>query len=337
MSGACRRNSSAYTVISTSKDITLLFTPWLRFLRISALPSALADVFGGTALALAIIQPWVLVNPWPYLPWLLLATTGIYLGGMGLNDLLHAGKDRELNKKRPLVCGEIGFFPALGLTVSLYLAGLLGAALAGCFWPALALALLTACYNDLASSTRPGLGREAAGVAVLAACRALHVTLPLWVLASGHPLRADGAITTVLFVGSVFVYFALVTVVSLFEDRGGGLKVLWVVHFALLPTVLTLPVAHLFTRPATHPLTGGILALGVAAILIGGLHKVLRQARHELSPQSLGRVVGAGLRGECLLMACFALALAPQTPWWGLLALACYPVGKALSVVASPT
>lgn len=301
------------------------------------MPSALADVFGGTALALAVVQPWTQINPWPRLPWLLLATIGVYLGGMGLNDLLHVGKDRELKKKRPLVSGEIAFLPALGLTVSLYLGGLLGAALAGCFWPALALALLTACYNDLASSPRPGLDREAAGVAVLGACRALHVTLPLWALTAVHPLRADGCATAALFAGSVFIYFVLVTVISLFEDRGGGLKALWMVHFTLPPTVLALPVIHLIARPTTQPLAGSVLALGVSAVLIGGLHKALRQARRELTPPSLGRVVGIGLRGECLLMACFAMALTPQALWWGLLALACYPLAKALSFVASPT
>jgi hypothetical protein len=70
---------------------------YLKLVRISALPSALADVFGGMALVAAIL-PNADIARWP---WLLLATGGIYLGGMALNDVMHAQKDILLGKKRP--------------------------------------------------------------------------------------------------------------------------------------------------------------------------------------------------------------------------------------------
>ena len=190
----------------------MYYVPWMKFLRISALPSALADVFGGTALAMAVLPQWVYGQPTARIWALLLTTTGIYLGGMGLNDILHLPKDRALEKERPLATREISLGGAVGVTAFLYAAGLGGAYLAGCIWPALGLVLLTIAYNDLASVARPAMGRAAAGVMTLALCRALHVSLPLWAFAGDKPVHGAYATPLVLMmVCSVFGYFVLVT------------------------------------------------------------------------------------------------------------------------------
>ncbi|MBX3461258.1 MAG: hypothetical protein KF696_15035 [Planctomycetes bacterium] len=311
-------------------------------MRISALPSALADVLGGMALAYAMApRGWFTVHAGK-LPWLLLATIGVYLGGMACNDLLHARKDTLLGKKRPIVTGEISWRGAWFVMAALFVAAMIGGALAGVAgWVALLIVLIFL-YNWLAigriegNRVRQPLSRAAAGVAVIALCRALHVSLPL--LAFGNLAWIVQQEAWRLFAASVFLYFCLVTVVSLFEDTGGGRAALRSVAWLLYAAVLVFP-AFVLSQPgsAHSPVLGVFVPLLVLAWLLVGMQKLLDAARNEPTPPNLGKTVGAGIRGECLLMAGFALLLAPDQPWWGLAALACYPVGKLLSKWVSPT
>lgn len=313
--------------------------PILKLVRLSALPSALADVCGGVGLAVSL---GVAPRPQDKLPWLLLATAGIYLGGMALNDVLHAGKDKLLGKPRPIAKGDLSLAVATGITMALYAAGLAGAWFAGCFVAAAVLCALTFLYNWLARG-RHDNGKvdlpwpmAAAGVAVIAACRGLHVLLP--VIAFKPPAFSLGGTIAPLFAGSVFVYFALVTVVSLFEDSGGGRRALRAVSMLLLPVVLALPL-WVMLRPGAPASTilGTLAPLLTSAGLLLILWRVLDAARANPIPPKLGAVVGTGIRGECLLMAAFAMALAPSQPWWALAAMACYPLARLLARWISPT
>lgn len=317
-------------------------TALFRLVRISALPSALADVFGGMALAIALAPRGYFTVNAAKLPWLLLATIGVYLGGMACNDLLHARKDTLLRKQRPIVAGEISWRGAWFVMAGLFVTAMVGGLLAGIAgWVALLIVLIFL-YNWLAigiidgAQVRQPLPRAAAGVAVIALCRALHVSLPL--LAFGNLTVLARMEAWRLFAASVFLYFCLVTVVSLFEDTGGGRKALRSVAWLLYAAVLVFP-AFVLSQPgsAHSPVLGVFVPLLVLAWLLVGLQKLLDTARKEPTPPNLGRTVGAGIRGECLLMAGFALLLAPHQPWWGLCALACYPVGKLLSKWVSPT
>lgn len=313
-----------------------------KLVRVSALPSALADVFGGMALAYALAgRASFTVFP-ARLPWLILASLGVYLGGMALNDVMHARKDALLRKQRPIITGEITWSQAWVVMALLFAAGMIGAWLAGVAgWVAL-LIVLVFLYNWLAIGRIQGarvtqpFARAAAGVAVIALCRALHVSLPLF--AFGRIELIVQQETWRLFAASVFLYFCLVTVVSLFEDSGGGKAALRSVAWLLYAAVLVFP-AYLLGQPgsAHSPVLGVFVPLAVLAWLLVTLQRLLHIARREPTPPNLGRTVGAGIRGECLLMCGFALLLVPHQPLWGLAALACYPVGKVLSAWVSPT
>ena len=315
--------------------------PVLKLVRLSALPSAWADVFGGVALVLAIL-PGANLARWP---WLLLATTGIYLGGMALNDVMHAPKDILLGKKRPIVMGDVSIVQAFRLTCILYAAGLLCAVMAGCAGVALLLAALTVLYNWLARGTievsrlRLSIPRQMAGVVVIAACRALNVSLAWFALvpagfSTGGAM--DWAPGWVLW--SVFFYFVLVTVISLFEDSGEGRRALRVVSALLAPVVLAVPLRALAGPGTPHSFILGVLApLLIAAALLLNLWRAVDVARAEPTPRNLGAAVGAGLRGECLLMGAFAFALAPGSPGWAFAALACYPLALWLGRRISAT
>lgn len=320
-----------------------MLTGIFKLVRISALPSAWADVFGGSALALASL-PWIATPSFAQdkLPWLLLTTLGIYLGGMGLNDLLHRHKDAALNKPRPLVTGAISVEAAALLTASLYSVGLGAGIIAGCSWPALLLAVMTVLYNFLALGKvergqvklHPALAL--AGVLVLAACRAVNVSLPLIATAGSWQLAAQSPAWPIM-ATCVFAYFGVVTLVSLFEDRGGGRAALWFVQAALLPTIFWLPLWAIGGPDRGHWIIEDLLPLLCATLLYLRLTQALTLARNEPTPRNLGRCVGLGIRGECFLMGAFALALLPTQPLWGTAALLCYPAAALASRWVSPT
>ncbi|MCA8913426.1 MAG: hypothetical protein KDB82_17130 [Planctomycetes bacterium] len=321
-------------------------SPVLKLVRLSALPSAWADQFGGMALAFAMVG----AGYWRFEPakiaLLLPMSFGVYLGGMALNDVLHVRKDRLLHKPRPIVTGDLSLAQGWAITLLLFAIGVGCGFAVGCGGAVLALVALIFLYNHLAAGRIRGVEVQhpkvwtVAGVAVIAACRAIHVLLPL--MAHAGPNRLPTLLHTktavALFAGSVFGYFCLVTIVSLFEDSGGGRRALRIVSVLLLPTVLALP-AYVLSRPgsAGSPVLGIFLPLLILASLLLMLWRKLDAAHREPIPPKLGACVGAGIRGEALLMAGFALMLAHERPWWGLLALACYPAGSILSKWISPT
>lgn len=315
--------------------------PWLRFVRISALPSALADVFGGMALVAAVL-PGANIARWP---WLLLATGGIYLGGMALNDVMHAQKDILLRKKRPIVTGELSYVAAFRLTCVLYAAGLAGAIMAGCAGTALLLMALTVAYNWLSrGSIEPGkvslsIPRQLASVVVIALCRALNVRMALFAFTpEGGQFSQFTASPAPWVFWTVYFYFVLVTVMSLFEDSGEGRRALRIVAALLVPVVFIVPVWALGRPGQAHSLILGAFApLLIAAALVLNLWRVIGRALIEPTPPNLGACVGTGIRGECLLMGAIALAIAPHKPIWAFAALACYPVALWLGRRISPT
>ncbi|MCB9892958.1 MAG: hypothetical protein H6839_00745 [Planctomycetes bacterium] len=313
--------------------------PVLKLVRLSALPSAWADQFGGMALALA-LAPVLRYRFEPSkLVWLLPMSLGIYLGGMALNDVLHVRKDRLLHKPRPIVTGDIKWTHALIITVALFGLGVGCAFAAGCGVQALILVGLVIEYNRRAAGRIVGVQvvhdtlTTWFSVVIIAACRGVHVCLPFF---AHSPSRIP--VVVAVFFGCVFVYFCLVTVVSLFEDSGGGRKALLAVSVLLLPAVLALPV-YLLNQPGTarSPVLGIFVPLLVLAFLLMTLWRKLDTARSHPTPPKLGACVGAGIRGEALLMCGFALMLAHDQPWWGLAALAMYPTGAVLSKWISPT
>lgn len=321
-------------------------TPILKLVRLSALPSAWADQFGGMALAAALVG----TGFWRFEPWkialLLPMSFGVYLGGMALNDVLHVRKDRLLQKPRPLATGKLTLTQGWAVTLSLFTIGIICGFAVGCGEAVLALIALIFLYNHLAAGRIRGVNVEhpkswtVVSVAVIAACRAIHVLLPLMAHTGATKLPAlmSSHAVIALFAASVFAYFCLVTIVSLFEDTGGGRRAVMAVSLLLVPVVLVLP-AYVLSRPGTadSPILGIFAPLLVLVSLLMMLWRKLDAARHDPIPPKLGACVGAGIRGEALLMCGFALMLAHDQPWWGLLALACYPVGSILGKWISPT
>ena len=97
-----------------------------RLLRLSLLPSALADVLVGVVLGAG--------GTWPSgsgAGWLLLASLGVYHGALALNDWADRDEDAQARPDRPLPAGQVSPRSALALGAALVSGGVLCALGAG--------------------------------------------------------------------------------------------------------------------------------------------------------------------------------------------------------------
>ncbi|MGH9159448.1 MAG: UbiA family prenyltransferase, partial [Vicinamibacteraceae bacterium] len=124
------------TSATGSRDTTGLLRGYLELLRPANVVTATADILAGYAVA-------GLGNPGA-LPWLLVATTCLYAGGVVLNDYFDRAIDRIERPERPIPSGRVTAVGAARLGAVLLVvgvaaasqatraAGLLAAAIAGC-------------------------------------------------------------------------------------------------------------------------------------------------------------------------------------------------------------
>lgn len=99
--------------------------PFLRWIRFSNTPTAVADVVAGYALASAAFQPsWSLLG-------LAISSAALYSWGMALNDWYDQEEDREHSPERPLVSGAISPSAARAGLIALWSLAILAAGLAG--------------------------------------------------------------------------------------------------------------------------------------------------------------------------------------------------------------
>lgn len=94
----------------------------LALLRLQLLPSALADIFAGAALAGGLSARHGIALT---LFLTLLGSACLYLGGMVMNDVADATRDRDLSPSRPIPSGQITRAMATLLALALLLAAVL--------------------------------------------------------------------------------------------------------------------------------------------------------------------------------------------------------------------
>ncbi|MEM9413211.1 MAG: UbiA family prenyltransferase, partial [Planctomycetota bacterium] len=92
--------------------------PWLKLLRISALPSAASNILAGFLLA---NHAW---TPISHLLYLLVASSCLYLSGMVLNDICDVEVDQKTNPNRPIPSDQISKSNAFALYAVLTIFGL---------------------------------------------------------------------------------------------------------------------------------------------------------------------------------------------------------------------
>lgn len=301
-----------------------------RLLRLSLLPSAVADVSVGMVLGGA--------GYWPggARPWLLVAASlGIYHGAMALNDWADRAEDARTRPERPIPSGAIAPGAALALGVGLVAGGVGCAALTSArvgVWMAVVAA--AAVLYDL-------VGRGAfRGPALLGACRFGNFAGGVFAAQtwSARPgIEAGWLVPPLLYGAYVFSLSRLARLEDLEDTRPLGLRPRR--HALAALTCLGLvPVCALALPTGFGALGFGAAALVAGAALAQPMRAVL--ARDEWSRADVGRTTGALLRRLLVFTAASALLLADAgaTPWVvAALVLAGYPLAHALRKVFPPT
>ncbi|HZU98913.1 MAG TPA: UbiA family prenyltransferase [Planctomycetota bacterium] len=289
----------------------------LRLVRAPLVATAIADGVAGYLLATVRVATEVgghapallhdAPDPRP-LAFVLVASTGLYWGGMALNDYFDLERDRRLYPFRPLPSGKVAPGLALGVGLALLATGvgaawLGGGLLAGGF--ALLVALSVLAYDGLLKRFRLpgalGMGLCRTGNIFMAAATArAHAPLGVEGLAPFYALQAVG----------IGIYIFSVTLLSTFEEEdapAAGIA-LGFAGVLAVPVVLAL----------SYPSTSGIPFFSVHAALAVALAVAAFRKGTKATGHTTTRWL---LRGLLLLDA-------------GSIAAAGYPIVGAAALVA---
>ena len=249
--------------------------PYLQLMRPANVVTATADILAGFAAAGA--------TSWPALPWLLIATIGLYSGGVVFNDVFDAKLDASERPERPIPGGRISLRNAALLGAALLTVGI-GAAFAASRLSGVLAILIAACalLYDAWGKHQSFLGPINMGL-----CRGIN--LLLGVSAVPYMVRERWYLALI-----PIAYIAAITAVSRGEVHGGqrrtGLLALGLLGavflgllcltampefklFALLPFLglfawrVWPPFWHAYLHPQPGPIRGAVKA-GVLSLIV---------------------------------------------------------------------
>lgn len=256
---------------------------YLKLLRPANILTALADILAGTAVAGAWqAEAWPTLNPQPGMAtdllWLLLATAGLYGGGVVLNDYFDAELDKTERPERPIPSGQVsrsgagiwGLFWLIAGVGAAFLAGRVSGGLAA------ALAVLVLTYDKWAKH------HTMLGPVNMGLCRGLNLLLGISILPGQLP-------DNVLLAGIPLMYIGAITLISRGEVAGGSKKHL---NLALgLYAIVVMGIAAWAWIAGTYPLQV-LPFLGLFAALI---FPPLWRARQAPAAAHVMKAVKAGV------------------------------------------
>lgn len=291
---------------------------WGRVLRLSLLPTALADGFAGFAL--------VGLDGFPPFPAcaLFVSSVGIYHGALALNDWADCQTDAELRPERPIPSGQLRRGAVLAVGLALILLGIACALAID-----IRLGLWMAALSTLAIGYDIWLRGPLLGPLTIGSCRAMHLAAPVVLLAFDRLQELWP-----IFVGYGAFVFTLSTLARL-EERPSETLGHW-------PRSLLLAQAAIFMSSL---LLGARLACGSVPFLVlllaafGGVVLMrLALSPGEWTPARVQRATGTALR--LLLVYSAAVALSGPgsfAPVAAACILAGYPIAHRLRKVFPPT
>ncbi|MEO0330712.1 MAG: UbiA-like protein EboC, partial [Bacteroidota bacterium] len=265
---------------------------YLQLMRPANIVTAIADILAGAAASGAILT--VISNPnesvdySTNLLWLVVATVGLYGGGVVFNDVFDAKLDQEERPERPIPRGD----------VSVREGGMLGGIL-------LAVGILCAAQVSVASFV------IATAVAVCALLydvwgkhQLIFGPINMGLCRGGNLLLGISLIPTAIagywYLSLIpIVYIAAITMVSRGEVHGGNRSALW--GGAGLYTTVILALATLAIREQS-----GWVAFVFLALFASQIYPPLFKAIRHTQPQLIGKAVKAGVISLIILNAVFA-------------------------------
>lgn len=145
------------------------YLPYFQLCRIPAVFSAIADICCGFALTHRLPPT---MEPYPIFALLVLASCGLYLAGMVLNDVFDRDIDAQERPQRPIPSGRVPLPNAIRLAVVLLIVGNAAALLAGMTSGVIAI-ILTCCILGYDG----GLKNTVIGPLVMGSCRFFNILL----------------------------------------------------------------------------------------------------------------------------------------------------------------
>ncbi len=295
------------------------FKSYLELSRPANVVTAWADILAGAAAAGGAweimegsMAGYFLETPLPDLGWLLLATTGLYAGGVVMNDVYDVELDKVERPERAIPSGRVSRQGALVFGAILLLVGIIAAFQVSdtSGWVAFGIAAGAILYDRfskhhaLLGPINMGLCR--AGNLLLGVSIVPAMVIPRWYLAL-IPL----------------VYIGAITAISQGEVHGGTKK-LGSLAVGLVIAIL-LGLLFLFADAIS------VLAIAIGFILLFGflvLPSFLKAAR-EPSADNIRRAVRAGIMGLIPLNAAIAAGYAGFVP--GIIVLLLLPISIGLA------
>ncbi len=186
-----------------------ILKPYLQLMRPANIVTAISDVLAGVSIALLFV-PEGATLAWPMLAALIVATMGLYGGGVVFNDVFDARLDAEERPERPIPSGKVSLRAAAMLGLFLFAVGVGAAGAVGLLPAGLAASIVLMCllYDKWAKH------HPVAGPLTMGLCRGLNLALGM-----SYSL---GALDQLWFLACVpVIYIAAVTTISRGEVHGG--------------------------------------------------------------------------------------------------------------------
>lgn len=295
----------------------------LRLMRPANIITAIADILAGFAISGAAVEvfswelqgfPEVLNS----LLWLILATVGLYGGGIVFNDVFDAELDKKERPERPIPSGKASVLSASVLASILLIIGIAGAWQVSSFSGVIAIlvAALAILYNAW------GKHQLILGPINMGLCRGGN--LLLGVSTFPEALQEMGYIALV-----PVVYIAAITMISRGEVHGGNRKAIiggGAMYGIIISVVIIL--AFLSEIPWWQVMPFVLL---FAYLIFRPLLKALK----EMEPKFIGKAVKAGVLSLIVLNAALASVFAGWI--YGLIVLLLLPVSIIIAKKFSVT
>lgn len=284
---------------------------YLQLMRPANIITAWADIILGYAAASSVtggINNLDLIT----LTTLILATTGLYGGGVVFNDICDAALDAVERPERPIPSGRVSLKGAIVLGTALLLVGIIAAAMVSNLSAILAsLVAVTALLYDKYGKHHTFLGPLNMG-----ACRGGNLLLGVSAIPEAVSDRWYLAVIPV-------VYIAAITAISQGEVRGGN-KTTGVIAIALIGIVISSVLGLGLLPEYSLLITLPFLALFTALVLPPFIKAALTP-----SPELIQTAVKAGVLSLIVLDATIAAGFANWI--YGLLLLALLPGSRFLA------
>lgn len=260
-----------------------MIKPYLQLTRPANIVTAIADILAGMAIA----QSTFAIGP---VYWLILATVGLYGGGVVMNDVFDAELDAAERPERPIPSGKVSKGAAATMGMTLLVGGIVAAGTFSLLSAEIAVvvALLALLYNRYAKHS------ALFGPITMGFCRGGNLLLGLSSVPKSLPEWGWLALVPIIYIGAI-------TLISQDEVHGGKRRSLYIA--ASLYTIV-----HAIQFLVAVNQGNGSMALLLIALHALMVGRPLWNAFQDPVGPKIGKAVKAGVLSLIVMNAAWCIA-----------------------------